>query len=236
MSLITKMQATIEEPLICHMICSYLPMYNLDQIRRTSSSFLEAALVVLRDVNIVATNGLYTIGSTYYVPCLDEYIYHNGIQKETDIYRVDVLDDVDCLGIKKDVDHIYLGKYIGIVEHDYIDMVYAQFGDDTLDDLPWDPSEKYSLAIYLDNRTKKYASSQNISLNRSLFGEAIVVGHDIDEFYSSYFPVNFEKSKVVEGVSIRPKCGYATIKEFIEAVSSYVVPKKIMFDGRLLFY
>jgi len=67
----TTSPATIDEPLVCHNICSYLKPYALQQLQTISHNFYETAQMTLRNCIVVSTSGLYTRDSKYYLPYLD---------------------------------------------------------------------------------------------------------------------------------------------------------------------
>lgn len=62
---------TIDEPLICSIVCSYLKPYELQQVQTVSRAFYESTQILLRKCTVVSTSGLYTVGSRYYLPYLD---------------------------------------------------------------------------------------------------------------------------------------------------------------------
>ena len=231
--------AVIEEPLICHTICSYLKPWDLDRIRLTSSHFLEATSGPLKKVNVIATCGLYIgvlsdgIRNAYFMPCSDEQVRVNTYSERGTHYTATVVESC-CKIVKPNVDHVLFGNFFGFIYNDHIDLVFANFSDDTLLNVP---RKDHSPAVILDNRTKKYADSQNISLRQCLFEEAIIVTTKptyqfLTKNNQNYYTFTGDGTNVL----MKPKSGYATIAEFIKAVSSHLDVKKITFDGRLLIH
>ena len=236
---------TIEEPLIYNTICSFLNLCEVDQLRRTCRTFLDVGNHILRDVNVIATCGLYTIRTTdvvlsdkYYAPCLDIQIDSVEIDNERECYFTAAIDTLNCVLIKNDVDHVLFGNYFGFIKHDHIELKYANFSTDTLDGKPWDlMTTSYAMATYLDNRTMRYVVDKNLSLRRSLFEEAIVIVGSFKHTIMRHWNNNEFDCKIVdEGLLIKSKSGKITIEEFHKVTRACITPSKIMFDGRLIFY
>jgi len=229
------MQAIIDEPLICYHICSYLKPWDLDQLRRTNSTFLEATTLLLGDIKVIGTCGIYTIGSSdmIHVPYMDKAIERKKMFGETESNYVWMFNGLFCRFMKNGVDYILLGDNIGIIKNDCIVIYYSYFSNETLIGKRVHASDSIT---YMNNITKRCAVNNGGSLVSSLFEEAIIMGKTNSYTDARFSHEDYVFTEVDDGISMRPKSGLATIEEFVDVAGDIINVMKIMFDGRLLLY
>ena len=206
-------------------------MYEVDQIRRTSRSFLEASNMCLENINVIGTCGLYTIGSSsiYYVPYYDTTINDFEIVREYDSHYVCEINSHRCVIIKNGVDHALFGEEIGIIYDNEIKFIHAYFSSDTMNDRSWEISG--NVAVYIDNRTKNYTDTKNISLRNALFKEAIFVGKKFGKYEKNKYN-QYTFSEIDEDTLVVSNDG-STITDFNKFNCS---AKKLIFNGCLRFH
>ena len=223
------MTTVIDEPLICHTICEYLKLYEVDKLRRVNRAFLEAGNHILRDVNVLATCGLYTIGSSYYAGALETIKHKFYLEEEHESYYKFMYKTVECFFIKNNVDHILLGGYIGIMKHDHIEILHVNFSQNTLDDTPYRQNDCWNDIIFLDNATKGCIVNKDVPLRSSIFHEAILM-RDLD--VSCFGHDEYVFSKVDDSIVVKSDIGF-TIQEIID-VFRLGYGSRITFDGRVV--
>lgn len=238
-----SMQATIEEPLICHTICSFLKLYDLDCLRRTSHAFLEAAEMQLDNVNIIGTCGIYTIRTTnvvsndvYYLPRSDKMIKDIVFVKEYEFFNIYKIDIWDCMIIKLGIDHIIFGDNIGFVKDDHIEIWYHIICENVLEGRV--PNMICSDYRHVDYGTYKMITKNDTSSWGDRFTCVELHGHTFDYFSHSKYSLSVENgiqvmtSAYKDGVTI---ANY--LKLLNECTNDFVSKvKKIKFNKRLEFH
>ena len=235
------MQATIEESLVCHEICSYLPMSNLDKLRRTSHSFFEACKILMENVNIIGTCGIYTNKDVdvYYLPQSDKVIRHIVFCKEYEFFNEYKISGRRCMIIKSGVDHIIFGKNIGFIKDDYIEIWYHIISQSILDgSVPDSNDEDY---LYVDYGTYKMIPKNNVSLWGDRFTCVELHDHSFTDFKHEKYSSHSENG--IQVVTSTYEDG-VTIEEYLQLLNSRHTNdnsfgskiKKIKFNERLEFY
>jgi len=221
--------------LICHTICQYLKKHEVDKLRRTCRTFLEVGDYILRDINVLATCGLYTNRSSYYAGSLETPINNFTSIKEYETHYSFKCCDVESLFIKNGVDHVLFGDCIGIIKHDHIEILFSCFSYRTLRDEPWDPLSKINDIVHLDDATKKYLVDKDLPLRQALFKEAVYaydyVGRGLKKLDNKWCSF----SKIDGGVLITVEDA-VTIEVLLIWARRLKFVYRITFDGRLTFY
>lgn len=222
------MQATIEEPLVCHHICSYLSMIELDHLSTISRPFYEIITSITKNIKVIGTCNVYTNGpdDVYYLPGSDKRIDNMILEKEYEFFKMFSICSLGCMIVKPGVDYIIFDGYTGFFKDDSIEVYLNYLSDGT------GTGEIAEIYNYIDNATCNYVAKKDISLREAIF--------DCVEVHKGYYGFIDQKEYATvrdeySGV-VRVECPN-TIKDFLLFVEQNIehpdTIEKIKFGSHL---
>lgn len=226
----------IEESLVCHKICSWLPMYDLNKIRGTSRAFKEIVDMTLKDVNVISTGGIYEYKGLYYTPYMDKLIDDFEIYIEMPSYKIVVQDDTEFLLVTPGVDHISFGRYIAFIKDDYLELQSSLLYSSNHMKRPDINDFDQLHTNCIDYWGWKYGSDKDISLKASLF-ESIEIHLPKNKEIIFVSQKEFDIMTINSVVTMTSRKGGSTIDAYLEILHNTNVPIKIMqFDMKPMIY
>jgi len=225
----------IEESLICHEICSWLHLSELNKIRETCSSFRNVIETIIREVDVIATNGIYKRNGSYYIPHVEKPLCNElSIVRETSSYIVIIYRDNDYFLVKPGVDHIIFDGYVAVIKNDYLKMHDNRFYHSEYAKKPDANDYKYMHSNCFDYGTWKYSSTKDISLKECRFKEIEVRG-DMSNVYRGN--LNEHVISIDGDIMTIMADNNSTIDMWLNILTGLNIHiKKIYFDAKLIFY
>lgn len=221
---------TIDEPLVCSIICSYIDTASLEKIQTVCKTFYETAQMILHDCTVIATCGLYTRNGQHYLPYLDIPLpdYMTVVDRNNSIVITDTYiknRNRDFPRLFKDNTFIYFTHvcpmYLGAdntLVREYPQLIN---GDseiiDYVDDEKYDITEYYAtikdtvihepdnydaITSFLDHHTLKYEHYNQHPLKKRLFKSA----RSNDECYVTRLAEHFREIYKETGFIIEVSC------------------------------